>query len=130
MCIYACNIKRETICPPSYYQSTNGPIVIHALGHMMYIFDAPFDYIYIYIYMYLTSKGLEHSVYHESLLTIIYIYIYIYIYIHTYIYVCIYTYTYIIHFKMHSKFHFSMDIFFPNSLINSQHLIKWNHSSF
>ena len=24
------------MCPPGYYQSANGPMVIHALGHMMY----------------------------------------------------------------------------------------------
>ena len=26
----------STMCPPGYYQSANGYIVIHALGHMMY----------------------------------------------------------------------------------------------
>ena len=32
----AYKIKRQTLCPPSYYQSTNGPMVTHVLGHMMY----------------------------------------------------------------------------------------------
>ena len=35
--------KRQTMWPPAYYQSSNGPIVTHALGYMIY----GFDYIYI-----------------------------------------------------------------------------------
>ena len=30
--------KRQTMCPPSYYQSTSGLMAIHALGHMMYVY--------------------------------------------------------------------------------------------
>lgn len=29
--------KRQTICPPSYYQSSNGLMVSHALRHVMYV---------------------------------------------------------------------------------------------
>ena len=28
--------KKQTMCPTGYYQSANGPMVTHALGHMMY----------------------------------------------------------------------------------------------
>ena len=28
--------KRQTMCLPGYYQSANGPMATHALGHMMY----------------------------------------------------------------------------------------------
>ena len=28
--------KRQTMCPPGYYQSANGLMIAHALGHMMY----------------------------------------------------------------------------------------------
>ena len=28
--------KRQTICPPGYYQSANSPMETHALGQMMY----------------------------------------------------------------------------------------------
>ena len=33
VCMYAVK-KRQTMCPPIYYQSANGPMVTHALGHM------------------------------------------------------------------------------------------------
>ena len=28
--------QKDTVCPLSYYQSANGPMVVHALGRMMY----------------------------------------------------------------------------------------------
>ena len=40
------------MCPPGYYQSANGLMVTHALGHMIYIW-AHDMYIYIYIYLYM-----------------------------------------------------------------------------
>ena len=33
--IYICS-QKDTICPPGYYQSANGPMVTHAFGHMMH----------------------------------------------------------------------------------------------
>ena len=32
--------KRQTMCPPVYYQSANGPMVTRALGHMMYSYTS------------------------------------------------------------------------------------------
>ena len=42
--------KRQTMCPPSYYQSANGPMVTHALGDMGI---AKYMCIYIYICIYI-----------------------------------------------------------------------------
>ena len=68
--------KKQTMCPTGYYQSANGPMVTHALGHMMYD-------IYIYIYMYVY----------------IYIYIYTHIYIHPFLILTPHLFVVSLHFK-------------------------------
>ena len=62
-------VKRQTMCPPGYYQSANGLMVAHALGHMMYGYTLLVPMLVHIAGTHLTSVGFEHSVCHESLLT-------------------------------------------------------------
>ena len=66
--------KRQTIGPPGYYRSTNGLLIIYALGHM----------IYSYTSMVRMNRSVFNKLSHD-IITLVQSDSYIHTYIHTYI---------------------------------------------
>ena len=73
--IYTCS-QKDIICPSGYYQSANGPMLTHVLGHMMYGAIGG-----------LVITGRAHC-----LSFWLHVYTYIHTYIHTHIHTYIHTY--------------------------------------
>ena len=58
--MYSKRSERQRVCRPGYYQSVNGLMVTHALGHMMH--ELPCIHVY---YAHLTSVGFKNSICHR-----------------------------------------------------------------